>query len=59
MSLNELKDAIVNFDEAAVQMIDTLGDGIDEILNAISDALAIVGEKYESHEYFLSISESQ
>lgn len=55
MSLSEFKDAIVEFDESAIEMADKMeSTPIGDILSTISDALAIVGEKYESHEYFLS-----
>ncbi|MHA1298887.1 MAG: cobalamin B12-binding domain-containing protein [Candidatus Helarchaeota archaeon] len=55
--IEKLKDAVINFEEEAEDLTQELlgkGASAKSILEAMSNALEIVGQKYESHEYFLS-----
>mgnify|MGYP001109019962 CR=1 FL=1 len=58
MDLNKLKDAIINFDEGGAVSLanEALKEGTapNLVLRAVSSALEAVGQKYESHEYFLA-----
>lgn len=56
-ALDKLKEAIINFEDEAVNITEQLleeGTSAGDILAVVSDALQIIGEKYESHDYFLS-----
>lgn len=57
MSIEQLKKAIVDFDENADKMADELikkGESAEKILAAVGDVLNEVGDKYERHEYYLA-----
>ncbi len=55
--LNKLRESVINFEDEAVDLTEKLlneGESAKDVLYVVSDALQIVGEKYEAHEYFLS-----
>ena len=57
MSLEELKKAILDFDENADKIADDLiknGESAENILAAVGDILNVVGDKYERHEFYLA-----
>jgi len=57
MSIEELKKAIIEFEENAPEITDKLisqGKTPEEILKAVGDVLNVCGEKYEKHEFYLA-----
>jgi len=55
--LGKLKAAVINFEDEAEDITQELlskGVPAKEVLETISEALEVVGERYENHEYFLS-----
>ncbi|MFX0134791.1 MAG: B12-binding domain-containing protein [Candidatus Hodarchaeota archaeon] len=55
--LNKFKELLINFEDESVELTEKLldeGVSAKDVLSIVSEALQIVGEKYESHEYFLS-----
>jgi len=57
MSLDELKKAILDFDENADKIADDLiekGESAESILAAVGEVLNEVGDRYERHEFYLA-----